>query len=191
MSLLKAFERNIDRGPQFEVKSLRGVVSADLIREQATIARLESLEKRADKYSDITQVVTSRLNDLEKRLEASIKNFNSYADVSKRMQKYYVDLAVAMALDPIEVVERERIVIPDELKYQKGDKGKPHNRGAGIVQRRWTIWKAQYETGMSINQIAKDWDCDHGSILYAKSKNWVSTGKGWHHSHPRRKSRLK
>jgi hypothetical protein len=190
MSLLKAFERNIDRGPQFEVKSLRGVVSADLIREQATIARLESLEKKTERHTDITQVVTSRLNELEKRLEASIKNFNTYADVSKGMHKYYVDLAVALALDPIKVVERECVTIPDELKYQKGEKGKPHNRGADIVQRRWTIWKTQYETGMSISEIARAWECDHGSILYAKSKNWKATGKGWHHSHPRRSKRL-
>ena len=177
MSLLKAFERNIDRGPQFEVKSLRGVVNAELIREQATLARLEHLEKISEKYTDIINVITSRVNDLEKRLEASVKNFNAYADVSKRIQKYYVDLSVAMALDPVQVVERERIVIPEELKYKRGDKGKPHNRNADAVQRRWTIWKAQYETGMSVNQIAKDWDCDHGSILYAKSKNWESTGK--------------
>lgn len=181
MSLLKSFERNIDRGPQLEVKSLKGIVSADIIREQANMARLDALEKQLDTI----RVLTYRVNDLDKRLEASVKNFNSYADIAKRLQKYFVDLAIGVALDPVKMMpEREKIPIPEELKYKAGSAGKPANRGADVVQRRWTIWKAQYESGMKVLDIAKDWGCDHGSVLYAKSRNWQSTGKGWKKTGP-------
>jgi hypothetical protein len=176
MSLLKAFERNLDRGPQFEVSSLKGVVNADIIREQATSSRLDALEKQLDTI----MVLTHRVNDLEKRLGGAVKNFNDYADIAKRFQKYFVDLSINVAIDPVQMMpERATIPIPDELKYKGRTSGKPANRSADIVQRRWTIWKAQYESGMSINEIAKDWGCDHGSILYAKSRGWRSSGKGW------------
>lgn len=176
MSLLKAFERNLERGPQFEVSSLKGVVNADIIREQATSSRLDALEKQLDTI----MVLTHRVNDLEKRLGGAIKNFNDYADIAKRIQKYFVDLSINVAIDPVQMMpERATIPIPDELKYKGGASSKPANRSADIVQRRWTIWKAQYESGMSINDIAKDWGCDHGSILYAKSRGWRSSGKGW------------
>lgn len=176
MSLLKAFERNLDRGPQFEVSSLKGVVNADIIREQATSSRLDALEKQLDTI----MVLTHRVNDLEKRLGSAVKNFNDYADIAKRLQKYFVDLSINVAIDPVQMMpERATIPIPDELKYKGSNSSKPANRSADIVQRRWTIWKAQYESGMSINEIAKDWGCDHGSILYAKSRGWRSSGKGW------------
>jgi hypothetical protein len=176
MSLLKAFERNLDRGPQFEVSSLKGVVNADIIREQATSSRLDALEKQLDTI----MVLTHRVNDLEKRLGSAVKNFNDYADIAKRLQKYFVDLSINVAIDPVQMMpERATIPIPDELKYKGSNSSKPANRSADIVQRRWTIWKAQYESGMSINEIARDWGCDHGSILYAKSRGWRSSGKGW------------
>jgi hypothetical protein len=176
MSLLKAFERNLERGPQFEVSSLKGVVNADIIREQATSSRLDALEKQLDTI----MVLTHRVNDLEKRLGGAVKNFNDYADIAKRIQKYFVDLSINVAIDPVQMMpERATIPIPDELKYKGSNSSKPANRSADIVQRRWTIWKAQYESGMSINDIAKDWGCDHGSILYAKSRGWRSSGKGW------------
>jgi hypothetical protein len=176
MSLLKAFERNLERGPQFESTSLKGVINAEIVREQATRSRLDALEK----HLDTIMVLTHRVNDLEKRLGGAVKNFNDYADIAKRIQKYFVDLSINVAIDPVQMMpERATIPIPDELKYKGSNSSKPANRSADIVQRRWTIWKAQYDSGMSINEIAKDWGCDHGSILYAKSRGWRSSGKGW------------
>jgi hypothetical protein len=176
MSLLKAFERNLERGPQFESTSLKGVINAEIVREQATRSRLDALEKQLDTI----MVLTHRVNDIEKRLGSAVKNFNDYADIAKRLQKYFVDLSINVAIDPVQMMpERATIPIPDELKYKGSNSSKPANRSADIVQRRWTIWKAQYDSGMSINEIAKDWGCDHGSILYAKSRGWRSSGKGW------------
>ena len=176
MSLLKAFERNLERGPQFESTSLKGVINAEIVREQATRSRLDALEKQLDTI----MVLTHRVNDIEKRLGSAVKNFNDYADIAKRLQKYFVDLSINVAIDPVQMMpERATIPIPDELKYKGSNSSKPANRSADIVQRRWTIWKAQYDSGMSINEIARDWGCDHGSILYAKSRGWRSSGKGW------------
>jgi hypothetical protein len=176
MSLLKAFERNLERGPQFESTNLKGVINAEIVREQATRSRLDALEKQLDTI----MVLTHRVNDIEKRLGSAVKNFNDYADIAKRLQKYFVDLSINVAIDPVQMMpERATIPIPDELKYKGSNSSKPANRSADIVQRRWTIWKAQYDSGMSINEIARDWGCDHGSILYAKSRGWRSSGKGW------------
>lgn len=187
MSLLKSFERNLERGTQYEATS-RGIVNADIIREQAMGLRLDALEKQLDTI----MVLSHRLNDLEQRLGAAVKNFNSYADIAKRIQKYFVDLSINVAIDPVQMMpERLVIPIPSELRYKagasKGQSSKPANRSANIVQRRWTIWKAQHESGMSINQIGKDWGCNHGTILYAKSRGWRSSGKGWKWDDSKRK----
>ncbi len=182
MSLLKSFERNLERGTQYESPS-RGIVTADIVREQAMGLRLDTLEKQLDTI----MVLTLRVNDLEKRLGSAVKNFNDYAGIAKRIQKYFVDLSINVAIDPVQMMpERATIPIPDELKYKAGA-SKPANRSADIVQRRWTIWQAQYESGMSISQIGRDWGCDHGTILYAKSRGWRSSGKGWKWDKSKRK----
>ena len=67
------------------------------------------------------------------------------------------------------------IVVPDELRLIK-QKGHNHrrNREYHVVQKRWSLWKEQLKTGISVNSLAKVWGCDHGTILFAKKRNFTA-----------------
>ena len=68
-----------------------------------------------------------------------------------------------------------QIVVPDELRLlkKKGQRQK-RNKQYHIVQKRWSLWKEQLKTGISVNALSKIWDCDHGTILFAKKQNFTA-----------------
>lgn len=76
------------------------------------------------------------------------------------------------------------IVVPSELRTIKikGQRQK-RNRPYHIVKKRWALWKEQLKTGISVNALAKAWDCDHGSILFAKKRNFTAR-KAWNKGNP-------
>jgi hypothetical protein len=76
------------------------------------------------------------------------------------------------------------IVIPDELRLvkQKGQRQK-RNRAYHIVQKRWSLWQEQLKTGISIHALSKAWDCDHGTILFAKKRKFKAR-KAWNKGNP-------
>jgi len=76
------------------------------------------------------------------------------------------------------------IVVPDELRHIK-QKGQKHrrNREYHVVQRRWSLWKEQLKTGISVNALAKAWGCDHGTILFARKQNFTAR-KAWNKGNP-------
>lgn len=67
------------------------------------------------------------------------------------------------------------IIVPNELRTIKikGQRQK-RNRPYHIVKKRWALWKEQLKTGISVNALAKAWDCDHGSILFAKKRKFIA-----------------
>jgi len=73
---------------------------------------------------------------------------------------------------PIEQANCPTVEVPKDLRLFAGKRGKKRNRSADIVQRRWAIWKIQSEAGIPLSVIAKAWDCDHGSICYARESGW-------------------
>ena len=76
------------------------------------------------------------------------------------------------------------IVVPDELRLikQKGQRQK-RNRAYHVVQKRWSLWKEQLKTGISIHALSKAWDCDHGTILFAKKRKFKAR-KAWNKGNP-------
>jgi hypothetical protein len=72
----------------------------------------------------------------------------------------------------IEQAQCPKVEVPKDLRLIVGKNGKMKNRTADVVQRRWAIWKIQSEAGIPLSAIAKAWNCDHGSICYAKKKRW-------------------
>jgi hypothetical protein len=71
--------------------------------------------------------------------------------------------------------------IPRELRPTFGKYRARGNRSHNTVQKRWGIWKAQYESGLTVKEIAHAWGCHHSSIVNAKSKNFTarkSSGRG-------------
>lgn len=76
------------------------------------------------------------------------------------------------------------LTIPDDLRLVKlkGQRQK-RNRPYHIVQKRWALWKEQLKTGISVNALAKAWGCDHGTILFAKKRNFTAR-KAWNKGNP-------
>lgn len=76
------------------------------------------------------------------------------------------------------------LTIPDDLRLVKlkGQRQK-RNRAYHIVQKRWNLWKEQLKTGISVNALAKAWGCDHGTILFAKKRNFTAR-KAWNKGNP-------
>ena len=64
------------------------------------------------------------------------------------------------------------IEVPRDLRLLPGKRGRRSNRTAEVVQRRWDIWRMQFESGIPIAAIARAWGCDHGSLCHAKRMNW-------------------
>jgi hypothetical protein len=80
-----------------------------------------------------------------------------------------------MALKEAKEVEEgitTRLQIPKDLMPTIGKYRARKNRSYEIVKKRWALWKVQFESGLSQNQIAKAWGCDHASVSYAKKRNF-------------------
>jgi hypothetical protein len=63
--------------------------------------------------------------------------------------------------------------IPKELVPTYGKYRARGNRSHSIVRKRWELWKAQHQSGLSIQEIAKAWGCHHTSIINAKNRNFI------------------
>jgi len=66
------------------------------------------------------------------------------------------------------------IEIPKELLPTAGKHRARSNRTFGVVNKRWALWKVQFEAGMSPLQIAKAWGCDRSSVMYARKNRFVT-----------------
>jgi hypothetical protein len=63
--------------------------------------------------------------------------------------------------------------IPMELRPTFGKYRTRGNRSYNTVRKRWNIWKAQHQSGLSMQEIAKAWGCHHTSIINAKNRNFI------------------
>lgn len=76
------------------------------------------------------------------------------------------------------------IVVPDDLRLiNKQGQRQKKNRAYHVVQKRWNLWAEQLKTGISVNALAKAWGCDHGTILFAKKRNFTAR-KAWNKGNP-------
>jgi len=102
-----------------------------------------------------------RLNELESKvntLTQLIASLRSDSMVSKEIAKEIVP----------------QFDIPKELMMTRSARNgrKRGNRKHDVVKKRWAFWKTQYEAGLTLSEIARQWGCDHGSILYARDRKW-------------------
>lgn len=168
MSLYQAFNRSVEQGRTVERSN---VINMEIARDEAIMARIKLVERGLEAIT----VLSHRIAGLEARLMSAEKNMaGSWGD------DYMKGLSAGLNADPVEKVEGPKFEIPEDLMYNRTNyTQKPANKTPDKVARRWAIWKAQYESGMKILQIAKMWGCDHGSVAYARSKNWQAS-TGWH-----------
>ncbi len=63
--------------------------------------------------------------------------------------------------------------IPKELIPTYGKAGARRNREYSTVKKRWTLWKHQLDSGMSMSELARAWGVHPTAILFAKKQNFI------------------
>ena len=114
----------------------------------ATIHRVKMCE---DKLREFEQMVTTLTSTMaQNRAELA----------SKGLEKFV--LGVTTPLD-----------IPKELIPTIGKGGARRNREYSTVNKRWTLWKHQLDSGMSMSELARAWGVHRTTIMNAKSRNFI------------------
>lgn len=133
--------------------------------------RLTSLEKTVSGLSGIAKMEQDK-SEIRKSLISTMFS-DRLSPICDKIARIESELALKQrSMDfkaPIPPVE-----VPTDLRLIPGKRGKKANRTDEVVQRRWEIWKMQFEAGIPLNAIARAWNCDHGTICYAKKKNWIA-----------------
>ena len=170
MSFIKQFEATVDRGfvPQRKVVPEYQTLAQQATNFEEKISiprRLCVIEERLEKLELQTSILVQKLNNdpVKAYLEPLCSRIGQI--------EAHLGLERAKTKEPIDLPQ---IIVPNELRVLKGKGGKCKNRTFEVVQRRWNLWKAQHEAGIPMNAIARAWDCDHGSICYAKANNWIA-----------------
>lgn len=186
MSLYQAFNRDRDRGfvPFRKVEPEYKSLADQAMEHERTVGipkRLQAIEQRLDSIeTTISLFRQSREND-------PIKAY--FEPICSRIAQIeaQIGLEKAKSAEPIDLPE---IIVPHELRVLKGKFGKCKNRKIEVVQKRWALWKVQYEAGIPMTVIARAWGCDHGSICHAKKQGW-NPSKQARHNYPAKRKKAK
>ena len=133
--------------------------------------RVKSLEEKNQALSN--QIIALAHQSLQDRI-----NIRGFEKKLAEREKYFVKLSEKLASEQAIAVIQEvtpRIVVPRHILKECGAGTSKMKRNHEIVKKRWALWKLQFESGFSMNEIARAWKCDHGSIGYAKRNNFVPT----------------
>jgi hypothetical protein len=174
MSLYKAFNATTERG---------------FVPYRRTTPAYKTLAEEAKEF-EYTQTIPKKLKDLEERIEniETTLSLMRQAKDNDPIKAYLEPIASRIAQIEAQIglekaktngqIDIPNIIVPEELRVLKGKLGRCNNRKYEIVKRRWALWKAQYEAGVPMTTIARAWNCDHGTIAYARSNNWKAS-PGW------------
>ena len=114
----------------------------------ATIHRVKMCEDKLREFEQMVSTLTSTM--AQNRAELA----------SKGLEKFVI--GVTTPLD-----------IPKELVPTYGKAGARRNREYSTVKKRWTLWKHQLDSGMSMSELAKAWGVHRTTIMFAKSRNFI------------------
>lgn len=174
VSLLKQFEATADRG---------------FIPYRKMTPAYKTLAEEAKEF-EYTQTIPKKLRELEERIEGIETTLSLMRQTGNTdpIKAYLEPIASRMAQIEARIglekaktngqIDLPNIIVPEELRVLKGKLGRCNNRKYEIVKRRWALWKAQYEAGIPMNTIARAWNCDHGTIAYARANGWKAS-PGW------------
>jgi uncharacterized coiled-coil protein SlyX len=109
-----------------------------------------------------------RVKVLEEKL---VDQANQITTLASQIANNRTEMALKEAKEVEEGITT-RLQIPKDLMPTIGKYRARKNRSYEIVKKRWALWKVQFESGLSQNQIAKAWGCDHASISYARRRNF-------------------
>jgi len=109
-----------------------------------------------------------RVKVIEEKL---VDQANQITTLASQIAQNRTEMAIKEANEVAEGIST-RLEIPKDLMPTIGKYRARKNRSYEIVKKRWALWKVQLESGLTQNQIAKAWGCDHASISYARSRNF-------------------
>jgi hypothetical protein len=114
----------------------------------ATIHRVKMCEDKLREFEQMVSTLTSTM--AQNRAELA----------SKGLERFVI--GVTTPLD-----------IPKELVPTYGKAGARRNREYSTVKKRWTLWKHQLDSGMSMSELARAWGVHRTTIMFAKSRNFI------------------
>jgi len=114
----------------------------------ATIHRVKMCEDRIREFEQMVTTLTATM--AQNRAELA----------SKGLEKFVI--GVTTPLD-----------IPKELMPTFGKHRAKRNRSHSTVVKRWTLWKHQLDSGMSMSELARAWGVHPTAILFAKKQNFI------------------
>ena len=172
MSLLRAFERNVERGGP----SVKIIPRYKLVAEQAAIelqkeiktaqVRVNPEEIRrmvAESQATLLMQEVARLRAVISDTQAQCLNlltkFEQYKEVTEKLAE-----------------ETGKMAEVRSLSKRYGQRG-IYVRDAKAVAKRWDAWRKLYEQGMSDGEIAARYGVAQETVLYARKKNWISSRK--------------
>lgn len=185
MSLYQSFNKDRERG---------------FVPYRKVTPEYQSLAEEAAKFEN-SVTIPKKIRSLEEKIEnlETTLSIMRQARENNPMKAYFEPLCSRIAqieahlglkkAQSKEAIDLPEIIVPHELRVLKGKYGKCKNRKVEVVQKRWSLWKAQYEAGISMNTIARAWNCDHGSICHAKKMGWKPSPQARHNYPSKRKSR--
>jgi len=170
MSLYKAFNATAERGfvPYRKIVPEYKTLADQALEHERMVGipkRFQSIEERLDNI-EVTLGLLRKAKDNDPIKAYLAPLCSRIGQIEAR-----IGLEKAKSAEPIDLPE---IIVPHELRILKGKAGKTKNRKFEVVQKRWSLWKAQHLAGIPLNAIARAWGCDHGSISYAKKHGWIA-----------------
>jgi hypothetical protein len=64
------------------------------------------------------------------------------------------------------------VVPPPPIQISPAILNASSKRDLRSVKERWAVWERMYKAGISPSEISRKFNCDHGSVLYAKRKGF-------------------
>ena len=123
----------------------------------------------------VREIIDLPFNALVYRVKALedkiVDQANQIATLASQIAQNRTEMALKEAKEVEEGITT-RLQIPKDLMPTIGKYRARKNRSYEIVKKRWALWKVQLESGLTQNQIAKAWGCDHASISYARRRNF-------------------
>jgi len=113
-----------------------------------TTYRLKQLE---DKLADTTETL-SLLGHRVTRLTLAIEK-------AEKLMANAKDIQIA-------------VVPPPPIQISPAILNASHRKDLRSVKERWAVWERMYNAGIPPSEISRKFNCDHGSVLYAKRKGF-------------------
>ena len=64
------------------------------------------------------------------------------------------------------------VVPPPPIQISPAILNASHRKDLRSVKERWAVWERMYNAGIPPSEISRKFNCDHGSVLYAKRKGF-------------------